>query len=131
VYEHYDTATYYVTQWVINTLGCKDEITEPVHIGPNFTFYIPNAFSPNGDGANEGFKGLGVGIDNTTYNLWVFDRWGLMIFYADDIDKSWDGHMRGNDSKPVLQEDVYVWKVKFNDFTGKKHEYHGTVTLLK
>jgi gliding motility-associated-like protein len=130
-YEHYDTATYYVTQWVINTLGCKDEITKPVHIGPNFTFYIPNAFSPNGDGTNEGFKGLGVGIDNTTYNLWVFDRWGLMIFYADDIDKAWDGHMRGNEGKPVLQEDVYVWKVKFNDFTGKKHEFHGTVTLLR
>jgi len=130
-YEHYDTATYYVTQWVINNLGCKDEITKPVHIGPNFTFYIPNAFSPNGDGTNEGFKGLGVGIDNSTYNLWVFDRWGLMIFYANDIDKSWDGHMKGDDSKPVLQEDVYVWKVKFNDFTGKKHEYHGTVTLLK
>jgi gliding motility-associated-like protein len=130
-YEHYDTATYYVTQWVINNFGCRDTITKPVHIGPNFTFYIPNAFSPNGDGTNEGFKGLGVGIDNTTYNLWVFDRWGLMIFYANDIDKSWDGHMHGNEGKPVLQEDVYVWKVKFNDFTGKKHEYHGTVTLLK
>ncbi|HTA62363.1 MAG TPA: PKD domain-containing protein, partial [Bacteroidia bacterium] len=130
-YEHYDTATYNVTQWVINKYGCRDSIVKPVYIGPNFTFYIPNAFSPNGDGTNEGFKGLGVGIDNTTYNLWVFDRWGLMIFYADDIDKSWDGHMRGNDSKPVLQEDVYVWKVKFHDFTGKLHEYHGTVTLLK
>jgi gliding motility-associated-like protein len=130
-YEHYDTATYYVTQWVINKYGCMDTITKPVYIGPNFTFYIPNAFSPNGDGVNEGFKGLGVGIDNSTYNLWVFDRWGLMIFYANDIDKTWDGHMRDDDTKPVLQEDVYVWKVKFHDFTGKLHEYHGTVTLLR
>jgi len=130
-YEHYDTATYYVTQWVINKYGCIDTITKPVHIGPNFTFYIPNAFSPNGDGINEGFKGLGVGIDNSTYNLWVFDRWGLMIFYANDIDKTWDGHMRDDDTRPTLQEDVYVWKVKFHDFTGKLHEYHGTVTLLR
>ena len=130
-YEHYDPYTYYVTQWVVNSLGCKDSITKPVEILPNFTFYIPNAFSPNGDGTNEGFKGTGVGIDNTTYNLWVFDRWGMMIFYADDLEKSWDGHMKGNSDKPVLQEDVYVWKVKFSDFRGKKHEYHGTVTLLK
>jgi gliding motility-associated-like protein len=131
VYEHYDTATYYVTQWVINSLGCKDSITKPVDIKPDFTFYIPNAFSPNGDGTNEGFKGTGVGIDNTTYNLWVFDRWGNMLFYSDDLEKAWDGHMRGNEDRPVLQEDVYVWKVRFNDFTGKKHDYHGTVTLLK
>ena len=132
VYEHYDAYTYYVTQWVINSFGCKDSITEPVEILPNFTFYIPNAFSPNGDGTNEGFKGLGIGIDNSTYNLWVFDRWGLMIFYADDIDKSWDGHIRGNEGQPIVQEDVYVWKVKFNDTIHHKlHEYHGTVTLLK
>jgi gliding motility-associated-like protein len=130
-YEYYEPYTYYVTQWVVNSLGCKDSITKPVEILPNFTFYIPNAFSPNGDGANDGFKGTGVGIDNTTYNLWVFDRWGMMIFYADDLEKPWDGHMKGSADKPVLQEDVYVWKVKFSDFRGKKHEYHGTVTLLK
>ena len=125
------TETYYVTQWVINSYGCTDSITKPVEILPIFTFYIPNAFTPNSDGKNEGFKGLGIGIDNTTYNLWVFDRWGLMIYHATDIDKAWDGHMRGDESKPILQEDVYVWKVKFNDIFGKLHEYHGTVTLVK
>ena len=131
VYEHYDPYTYYVTQWVINSQGCTDSITKPVEILPDFTFYIPNAFSPNGDGTNEGFKGTGIGIDLTTYNLWVFDRWGLQIFYSNDLEQVWDGHMRGNEDKPILQQDVYVWKVKFRDFTGKKHEYHGTVTLLK
>jgi gliding motility-associated-like protein len=132
MYEHYDPYTYYVTQWVVNSYGCKDSITKPVEILPDFTFYIPNAFSPNGDGTNDGFKGTGIGIDLTTYNLWVFDRWGLQIFYSDDLEKTWDGHMRGNEGQPVLQQDVYVWKVKFRDtITGKKHEYHGTVTLLK
>jgi len=123
--------TYYVTQSVINSYGCTDSITKPVEIQPIFTFYIPNAFTPNGDRKNEGFKGLGIGIDNTTYNLWVFDRWGLMIYHANDIDKAWDGHMLGHEDKPILQEDVYVWKVKFNDIFGKLHEYHGTVTLVK
>ncbi|MEO8760809.1 MAG: PKD domain-containing protein [Bacteroidia bacterium] len=131
VYDHYDPATYTVTQWVVNNLGCKDSITKEVVILPNFTFYIPNAFSPNGDGANEGFKGTGVGIDNKTYNLWVFDRWGNMLFYSDDLEKAWDGHMKGNADRPVLQEDVYVWKVNFHDFTGKRHDFHGTVTLIK
>jgi len=123
--------TYYVTQWVINSYGCTDSITKPVEIQPIFDFYIPNAFTPNGDAKNEGFKGIGIGINNDTYNLWVFDRWGLMIYHANDIDKAWDGHMLGHEDKPILQEDVYVWKVKFNDIFGQLHEYHGTVTLVK
>ncbi len=122
---------YTVTQSVINTYGCKDAITEIVTIQPIVTFYIPNAFSPNKDGTNEGFKGTGIGIDNTTYNLWIFDRWGLMIYHAQDLEKAWDGHMQGHEDWAVLQEDVYVWKVKFNDILHKSHDYHGTVTLVK
>ena len=122
---------YTVTQWVINTYGCKDSTQEVVVIQPIVTFYIPNAFTPNGDVTNEGFKGTGIGIDNTTYNLWIFDRWGLMIYHAQDLEKAWDGHMSGHEGQAVLQEDVYVWKVKFNDILHKSHEYHGTVTLIK
>ncbi len=123
--------TYPVTQWVINSFGCIDSITKPVEIQPIFTFYIPNAFTPNRDGTNEGFKGTGIGIKEGTYNLWVFDRWGLMIYHAEDLEKAWNGHMRGNEDKPLLQEDVYVWKVRFNDVFGKQHDYHGTVTLVR
>lgn len=124
--------TYSVTQWVINQYGCRDSIEHNVEINPIFTFYIPNAFTPNADNKNEGFKGTGIGIDNNTYNFWVFDRWGMMIYYSNDIDRAWDGHMRGNEGAPVLQEDVYVWKVKFKDIIShRSHEYHGTVTLIK
>ena len=99
---------------------------------PGFTFYIPNAFTPNGDRFNEGFKGIGEGIDNSTYNLWVFDRWGLMIYHSTDINQPWNGHYNNNTAKPVLIEDVYVWKVKLmNAVSGAQHEYHGTVTLLR
>ena len=126
-----DTAYYTVKQWVINRYGCTDSISHVVDIQPVFTFYIPNSFTPNGDGKNEGFKGIGLGINNNTYNMWVFDRWGLMIYYATDINKAWDGHKLGNEGAPVVQEDVYVWKVQFNDFTGLEHQYHGTVTLIK
>ncbi len=129
-YESYDPYIYYVTQWVQNSYGCKDSITKPVEILPSWTFYIPNAFSPNGDGVNEGFKGTGIGIDNTTYNLWIFDRWGNMIFYSNDLEETWNGRIQGKDGDIVMQ-DVYVWKVKFNDFTGKKHEYKGTVSVVK
>jgi gliding motility-associated-like protein len=123
--------TYNVTQWVVNQYGCTDSILKQVIIQPIVTFYAPNAFTPNGDGNNDGFKGIGEGIDNNTYNLWIFDRWGLMIYHAGDINAAWDGRMKGDEGKPILQEDVYVWKVNFNDIFGKQHEYHGTVTLVK
>lgn len=130
VYEYYEPATYTVTQWVSNIYGCKDSLTKTIEIIPNWTFYIPNAFSPNGDGVNEGFKGTGVGIDGSTYNLWVFDRWGNMIFYTNDMEKAWDGKIMGK-SGDVVQEDVYVWKVKFHDFLGRRHEFKGTVSVIK
>ena len=123
--------TYYVTQWVQNIYGCHDSVTNPVKIGPVYTFYIPNAFSPNGDGKNEGFKGTGIGVDPETYNLWVFDRWGMQIFYTNDMEKEWNGRMHGRADGDILQEDVYVWKVRFHDMGGTKHELHGHVSLIK
>ncbi|HXB41665.1 MAG TPA: PKD domain-containing protein [Bacteroidia bacterium] len=121
--------TYYVTQHVSNTWGCKDSITKPVEVKPNYTFYIPNAFTPDGDNLNDGFKGTGIGIDNTTYSLMIFDRWGNLIFTANDIDKAWDGRIKKDGD--IVQEDVYVWKVSFKDMRGMKHQYSGTVSLLK
>ena len=119
--------TYYVTQWVQNVYGCKDSVTQPIIINPVYTFYIPNAYSPNGDGRNEGFKGTGIGIDLTTYNLWVFDRWGNQIFHSTDLEETWNGTVNGS----FVQEDVYVWKARFSDMGGTKHEYHGHVSIIK
>ena len=126
MYSNQIPGEYVVTQIVQNVYGCQDSIKETVYIRDAVTFYIPNAFTPNNDGKNEGFKGIGIGINNATYNLWIFDRWGLMIFHATDIDTSWDGRVNGK----VVQEDVYVWKVKFEDDLNKFHDYHGTVTLI-
>jgi len=127
-YNDQEPYTYYVTQWVKNIYGCRDSITHPITILPAYTFYIPNAFSPNGDGKNEGFKGTGIGIDLTTYNLWIFDRWGNQVFHSLDLEETWNGRFNNG---VMVQEDVYVWKVRFSDISGAKHEYHGTVSVVK
>ncbi len=126
-YESYTAQTYYVTQWVANGFGCKDSIVKPIEILPNWTFYIPNAFTPNDDGVNDGFRGTGININS--YNIWIFDRWGNMIFYSKDLDQYWDGRVQGHDE--ICQQDVYVWKVKFKDLFGQPHQMNGTVTLIK
>jgi gliding motility-associated-like protein len=121
-------AVYTATLMVENSDGCRDTVQHPVEIGPEFTFFIPNAFTPNGDGVNDFFFGQGIGI--IEYDIWIFDRWGNMIYHGDNIDTSrWDG--RANNGKEVAQQDVYVWKVKLKDVFDKKHNYIGTVTLVK
>jgi gliding motility-associated-like protein len=119
--------TYYSVLLVANQYGCLDTAYLPVEIGPEFTFYIPNAFTPtNDDGINDYFNGTGIGIEK--YEMWVYDRWGERVFYTDDIKKGWDGRVQGKSKEG--KQDVYTWKVKLTDVLGKKHDYVGHVTLL-
>lgn len=119
---------YMVKLFVVNANGCFDEIEHPVEVLPEFTFYIPNAFTPTRtDGVNDTFFGKGVGI--VEYHIWVFDRWGNCVFNTKDINTGWDG--RANNGEFIAQEDVFVWKVQLKDVFGKKHDYIGTVTLVK
>jgi len=64
------------------------------------------------------------------YDIYIFDRWGNMIYHGDNIYASkWDG--KANHGSDVAQQDVYVWKVKLKDVFGKTHTYIGTVTLVR
>jgi gliding motility-associated-like protein len=96
-------------------------------IDPEFTFFIPNAFSPNDDGINDEFYGKGEYIKE--YEMNIFDRWGNLIYHCEDINDHWDG--RANHGSEVAQEDVYVYVVKLTDNHDKKHKYIGTVTIVK
>ncbi len=120
-------ATYNVTLIVHNAGMCFDTIVHQVVIGTEYSFFIPNAFTPDGDGINDTFFGKGKGI--IEYELMIFDRWGNFIFYADDIDKGWDG--KANGGAEVAQQDVYVWKVALTDVFKKKHNFIGTVTIVR
>ena len=135
-----DFYNFVATLYVSTQFGCKAKISRPISLDPNFEFYIPNAFTPNGDGANSTFYGKGMGIKD--YEIWIFDRWGLELYHCDyhgsnvpwdfygeegmSSDCKWDGKV---DGRPV-QSDVYVWKVRLTDVFGKKHSYIGRVTVL-
>lgn len=125
-----DTGRYVITLITSSQYGCTDTAYKTVIIEGDFVFYIPNAFTPNEDGINDYFFGTGIGI--IKYDLWIFDRWGNMIFHGDQIpaeDAKWNG--RSNGGKEESQIDVYVWKVKLTDMFNKEHKYIGTVTLVR
>jgi gliding motility-associated-like protein len=118
---------YTVVQIVTSAHGCKDTIIKTIDVRPGFTFYIPNAFSPNGDGTNDIFKGTGIGIKD--FSLMIYDRWGNLVFISNDLEKGWDGTFSNGDN--VLLQDVFVWKVNLRDDNNKSHDYAGTVSLIK
>jgi gliding motility-associated-like protein len=122
-----DVGTYCADLIVTSNKGCKDTFNYCIVIDPEFTFFIPNAFSPNDDGINDDFYGKGDFIK--TYEMIIYDRWGNMIFYTDDINKHWNG--KANNGAEVAQQDVYVYVVKLTDNKDKKHKYIGTVTIVK
>ncbi len=110
-----------------NTGGCIDSIIKIVEVKPEFTFYVPNSFSPNGDHLNDIFSGKGLEI--TEYSMQIFDRWGEIIFETSDLEKGWDGTAKGGSE--ISQEGVYVYKIKLRDFERKEHNYVGNVNLIK
>lgn len=120
--------TYSVTLTVWNSNGCVDSTTVEVIVQPEFTFYIPNAFTPNGDGLNDGFVGQGIGI--AKYEMWIFDRWGNLIFTSTDLTQAWDGTVQGKGGD-LCQIDTYVWKVAIVDVFDKKHKFVGHVSLIR
>ncbi len=122
-----DSGTYCTKLMVTSTFGCVDSTEHCLAIDPEFTFFVPNAFTPNGDGKNETFAGMGSYI--TKYEMWIFDRWGNLIWYTDDLYTPWDGKVQGGSE--VCQQDAYVWKVKLEDIHAKKHSYIGHVSLIK
>ena len=128
-YTYFNVDTFNVTLIVSSPQGCTSKVVKPVIVADTYAMYVPNAFSPNGDGTNDNFKAVGEGIKS--FKLYVFDRWGNTLFYSDDINRGWDGTFQGRGSQQILQEDVYVWKISVTDITNKAQALHGTVTLLK
>lgn len=123
-----DTGLYCVTLTVQSLGGCADVTTNCLTIAPEYTFYIPSGFTPNGDALNPIFAPQGQNIKEFTMR--IFDRWGNMIFRSGFVNEGWDGKVQ-NKSEQVAEQDVYVYNIDVKDNLGKRHNYIGTVTIVK
>ena len=113
--------------------ACVDTIRKDVYIKGLFSLFIPNAFSPNGDGHNDEFfpDGLNHVCDAcANYDFSIFNRWGEQIFSTDQPNVKWNGK-RSNTQRDA-EIDVYVWKLTYtNSFNGKPGQMMGRVTLVR
>jgi gliding motility-associated-like protein len=122
-----DTGAYVISLLVTTNYGCVDSTNRTITVDPNFLFYIPNSFTPNGDGINDTFTGQGIFVKE--FEMFIYDRWGNLVFYSNNIARPWNGKV--NDGSEIAQQDVYVYSIKVIDYKLLKHFYRGTVTLIR
>ncbi len=121
-----DTGWFEVEHVVINTFNCPDTSTALVRINPETLVFVPNAFSPNGDGTNEMFAPTAVGVKS--YELRIYNRWGEEIFNSKTPEIGWDGNFPNGKPAPF---GAYTWSVFAKGANDKVITKTGIVTLLK
>lgn len=113
------------TAEAVNEFGCKvhDEIC--IEITKEHFVYIPNSFTPNGDGLNDEFKVFGDGI--SLIKMAIYDRWGKEVYFKEGEDPMWDGKYKGE----LCEEGVYVYRFLYRAISGQKIYKMGNLTLLR
>lgn len=116
----------YVVQ-VSNAAGCLATDTISVKVFKVLPgLYVPNVFSPNGDGKNDVFRPIPIGLKQINY-FKVFNRWGQLVFSTTEQNKGWDGTFKGRAQDAA----VFVWIAEGIDYEDKKITQKGIVTLIR
>ena len=126
-----EVGTYMTTLLVIDSIGCTDTLTRTVEVIDEYLFFLPNSFSPNGDGVNDYLEAFGGDILASDFNFQIYDRWGRMVYEATDFPFRWDGGGNQN-TDYFLEAGVYVWRMQTKRAsTTDKIEQQGHVTIIR
>lgn len=117
------STTYYVT--ATNELGCMASDSVHIAVIRQRSLFVPNIFTPNGDGKNDDIKPLGNEIETLRFS--IFDRWGSMVFRSTNISDAWDGTI--NSKAAAAGAYAYALEVTFSD--GISDVYKGSITLVR
>lgn len=124
-----DTGLQVITLVVRNRQQCRDSISRVLDVIPQVRFYMPNAFTPNGDGNNDEFIGVGYLEGMKNYHMEIWDRWGGLVFESNSPETGWNGRYKNNGK--LLQNGTYPCRVTYNGPRGKPHEIRGFATLIR
>ncbi|HPF66431.1 MAG TPA: gliding motility-associated C-terminal domain-containing protein [Flavobacteriales bacterium] len=122
---------YLVCLQVVDQHGCEDQQCQLVVVKDPLLHFIPNAFTPDGDGVNDVFFPVLAGNDLGVHELLIYDRWGGLVFETNDPFEGWNGSYLG-DGDEAMPSGVYVWKLRTKaEDNGERKDLIGSVTLLK
>lgn len=122
-----DTGRWMVMLVASTDEGCSDTLVMPTGpIIPDFTYFLPSAFSPNGDVHNNLYKGYGS-LFAFEFKMEIFNRWGEKLWETNDITQGWDGYYQGE----LCMEGAYLCRVQIVPFKGPMKYYEQMFMLLR
>jgi gliding motility-associated-like protein len=116
---------YEITLIATNQEGCIDSISKWIDIAPERYIYLPNSFTPDGDGLNEYFYGRFIGLMSARF--YIFNRWGEEVFFSDQLNFVWDASYEG---VPV-QDGTYTWYLIYEIEKGIYEDLSGHVNVIR
>lgn len=116
---------YEITLIATDQKGCVDSISKWIEIAPERYIYLPNSFTPDGDGLNEYFYGRFIGLLSARF--YIFNRWGEEIFFSDQLNFVWNGEYEG---VPV-QDGTYSWYLIYEIEKGIYEDLSGHVNVIR
>jgi len=107
-----------------NQFGCTDTFIDVIHIKYDFKIFVPNVFTPDGNGINDSFKAIGFNLKSI--HTMIYNRWGELIFESFGVNDAWDGTFKG---QPVT-DGVYVYMIDAEATDGEHTYLNGNVEVM-
>jgi gliding motility-associated-like protein len=106
-----------------------DTTSQVIVIEHDPVVFIPNAFTPDGDGLNNEFTAVfPENMKLASYEMYIYDRWGELVFYSQDPKQGWDASLAGFDAP----DGVYSYLVKYKEFGYvNKFQVTGSVVVIR
>lgn len=121
---------YFIRLVTTNEIGCTDTLIRSLLIQEDIDIYIPNSFTPDGDGINDVWKVEGSGFVGQNFELIIFNRWGQPVFQSTDPEEVWLGDHQGGGY--YNQDSLYFYLLKVQDVENDvRYEYQGHIIMLR
>jgi len=124
-----DTGMQVISLVVTHQSGCTDTARAIIDIIPSIELFVPNAFTPNGDGLNDIFLPIGFLFGPLEYQFSIWNRWGEQVFSTMTFGEGWNG--RKNNTGKSAPNGVYTYLIEFVDNRGENHTVKGLATLVR
>jgi gliding motility-associated-like protein len=129
LYETLDKNSFEITLFAYSDLGCADSTLQIIKAKEELIYYIPNSFTPGSNSINNHFQPVFTsGYDPNHYSLYIYNRWGELLFLSHNSEIGWDGTYNGD----YVQDGTYIWKIEFRSSTSaKKYADFGHVNMIR
>jgi gliding motility-associated-like protein len=122
----FSPGVYNISLFASDSLGCYDIYHQLITVEECLPqLFVPNAFSPNGDGVNDLFFAESICV--SSFEILILNRWGNEVFKGSHLDK-WDGH---GGPEYYVPDGIYVYTINYTDLQGRNGVVKGSVTVLR